>query len=257
MREDMFKVIVEHPRWGSRFPFKQRRAADLDEAAPARESIRYRHIDRKSLSENLNPLRRWLEGQVGRPWDKVFAELCEHIDRRSTVQQHIHQHVEDFVALKVVVIDGVARDARDWRMVALDDAWAPKLYVDPRTGILRRNLKAVAARVAVRRERKEHNFPGAPADRRDLAPDRQLHRLGGIWYEVTLAPIPPRAAKPGKWTAVPYDVVLHCSVHAFANDPKLGSANWWQYGHGERYAVAKRQLDRGELRRHGLHNDNE
>jgi hypothetical protein len=30
--------------------------------------------DRKQMNESLGPLRRYLERQVGRPWNKVYAE---------------------------------------------------------------------------------------------------------------------------------------------------------------------------------------
>ena len=47
----------------------------------------------RGLNENLAPLRRYLHAQIGRPWNKVFSEICAGIDRRNTVQQHIHQHI--------------------------------------------------------------------------------------------------------------------------------------------------------------------
>ena len=60
----------------------------------------------RSLNENLAPLRRYLHAQVGRPWNKVFSEICC-IDRRNTVQQHIHQHIGDpFIAVDVDVREG-------------------------------------------------------------------------------------------------------------------------------------------------------
>jgi hypothetical protein len=256
MREDMFKVIVERPRWGSRARAANH-AIDLDDEASARETTGQRDRDRcKSLNENLSPLERWLGRQVNRPWDKVYAELCARIDRRSTVQQHILQHLEDFVAIRVIEIDGELHVASHGGPLPLDARWGRwELYVDPRTGILRRNRKAIAKRVQSRREHVRRKFPGVPADRRDLAPDRQLHRLGGVWYEVTLAPIPPRAEGLRKWIAPPFDVVLHCNAHAFAYDPQRGSANWRQYGTCDRYAVRKRQLGHAELARHGLHNE--
>jgi len=42
--------------------------------------------------------------QLGRPWNKVFSEICAGIDRRNTVQQHIHQHIRDFIAIEVGVL---------------------------------------------------------------------------------------------------------------------------------------------------------
>jgi hypothetical protein len=257
MREDMFKVIVEHPRWGSRFPFKQRRAADLDEDAPARESIKYRHVARKSLSENLNPLRRWLEAQVDRPWSKVYAELCANIDVRSTVQQHIRQHVGDFVAINVILIDGVRHVADEYGPVPLAEDGA-RLFVDPVTGILRRNREGArhrAERVADWRRRRE---PACPHPRVMLGADRQLHRLDGTWFEVMLAPVPPKPGKPQRWDPRPFDVVRHrdaWSCPTYLAEGKV-PGNFELYGDSRLYAATRRQLDRNELRRHGLVNDN-
>ena len=59
------------------------------------------------LNEHLGPLRRYLDSQVGRPWDKVFSEICAHIDRSSAVQDHVRDHVEDYVTVHVILIDGV------------------------------------------------------------------------------------------------------------------------------------------------------
>jgi hypothetical protein len=54
--------------------------------------------EHRELNENLNPLRRHLRTQVDRPCSKVFSEICATIDRRNTVQQHIHQHIDQFIA---------------------------------------------------------------------------------------------------------------------------------------------------------------
>ncbi|HXR89832.1 MAG TPA: hypothetical protein VN750_06060, partial [Steroidobacteraceae bacterium] len=91
----------------------------------------YDYLD---LNENLQPLRRYLQAQIGRPWDKVYSEICARIDRRNTVQQHIHQHIDDFIAIKVREKDGklIAVGRGDPR-----ELWYGELYVDPRTGIIR------------------------------------------------------------------------------------------------------------------------
>ena len=52
----------------------------------------------KSLNENLAPLRRYLERNVGRPWSKVYAEICATLDSRKATGLHILQHLRDFVA---------------------------------------------------------------------------------------------------------------------------------------------------------------
>ena len=82
MRSDMAKVIVERPRIGSSMRGKskgyRRSLQRLDhETLPSKEGIKRRHLGhRKWLNEHLGPLRRYLDSQVGRPWNKVFSEIC-------------------------------------------------------------------------------------------------------------------------------------------------------------------------------------
>jgi len=76
MREDMPKVIVERARRGD-CRARKGRARSLDEL-PSKEGMRRRYAvsgDWKELNENLAPLRRYLERQVGRPWNKVYSEI--------------------------------------------------------------------------------------------------------------------------------------------------------------------------------------
>src|SRR5262249_35007351 len=107
MREDMARVIVERPRVKSRNARKGRQQALED--LPSQEGMRRLHElrgDSKSLNENLAPLRRYVERQVGRPWDKVYAEIADRLRVRSTVQQHLRDHLADFVAIKPRRVSG-------------------------------------------------------------------------------------------------------------------------------------------------------
>lgn len=249
MRNDMFKVIVERPRRGGSYARERAPHAD-DEGAPMQESLRWRHQHRKWLNENLRPLERYLHGQVGRPWDKVYSEICAGIDRRSTVQQHIHQHLADFVAMRLSIIDGRLHWLKGWgQPTPLADRWAPKLYVDPATGLLRRNREREQLR---RQERVTWSMLEQTPDRIDLGPLRQLHRLKGIWYEVELALIPP--AGRGRGVA---DVVRGCTVVAYGHrgaGRSVVHGDRALYGSDEVYARHKRQLGTRELRVHRLHN---
>ena len=141
MRADMFKVIVERPRWGSRHapPVKLKRSD------PGIHSIghkRHAKIDAryyKSLNENLAPLLRFLRSRCGRRWDDVFSEICAGLDTGSTMKMHVRQHLEDFVAARISIgregewiADGeimTVRTSRGWRR------W--RFFVDPDDGILR------------------------------------------------------------------------------------------------------------------------
>jgi hypothetical protein len=106
MREDMFKVIVERPRWGSRMRTNEGRRYRASEDVASKIGIKQGYVTRKYLNENLSPLKRWLESQANRPWDKVYAELCANIDRRNTVQQHIFAHIDSFVERETRLVDG-------------------------------------------------------------------------------------------------------------------------------------------------------
>src|ERR1043165_6998205 len=112
MRSDMDKVIVERPRHGSRMrghgkgyrrDWQRIAASEL----PKRERIKPQRGSSKSFNEHLGPLRRYLQKQVGRPWDKVYAEICAQVSRDTVVQKHVHTHLMDYVATDVIDIDGV------------------------------------------------------------------------------------------------------------------------------------------------------
>jgi hypothetical protein len=101
MREDMAKVIVERPRIVDYRPRKGR-ARPLDELPKQlgmRHSRQERHGERV-LNENLNPLRRFLEREVSRPWDKVYSEIAARLRADSTVQRHVRDHLEGFFAIR-------------------------------------------------------------------------------------------------------------------------------------------------------------
>lgn len=146
MRADMAKVIVERPRkkghsWNKPKGYqRQLRRLGVD-GSPSREGIKARWQGRtKDLNEHLGPLRRYLDSQVGRPWDKVFAEICACIDRASAVQDHVRDHVEAYVATHVLLIDGVpcsGEGGRNYGQPLHRLRYRP-WYVCPRTGLLRR-----------------------------------------------------------------------------------------------------------------------
>src|SRR5438874_10641294 len=84
--------------------------------------------DSKQLNENLAPLRRYLARQVGRPWNKVYAEIAANLRVDNAVQQHVRDHLRDFVALKP------RRDVT--RGGFRGSLWWQELYVEPKTGLL-------------------------------------------------------------------------------------------------------------------------
>jgi hypothetical protein len=263
MREDMYKVIVERPRHGRYMKSEHPCPQDLEES-PNHEGLRKRHRYRKSLNENLNPLKRFLAKQVNRPWDKVFSELCANIDRRNTVQQHIHQHIDDYVARKVIEFNGELYSARSWGgPQPLSNYWRAELYVDPVTGILRKNIFRERSLAERKRSLLLANDTSSQY-RRILDTNHQLHRLDGTWFLITLATVPEKPAKKGPdkpryRLPIPMDVIRKKAAWDCPcwRDEENIRSNQSLFGNCELYAAAKRQLNSHELKRYKLHNNQE
>jgi hypothetical protein len=210
----------------------------------------------KELNENLGPLIRYLDRQVGRPWNKAFSEIAAHLRAASTVQKHVLDHLWDMVAEGQIAEGG-------WRQ--------PMFQVDAH-GLLRRNPQHY--RFRDKRKRGPEQL-----DRVRLAADLELRKLGGIWYEVRLTTLPEPAYRavrrevptPSRPDAVPINVevvirqlVTPAFCDAATGLPVLAGPEIDDEAHRKayraanpdrRYACAKRQLSGSELRKHGLAND--
>ncbi len=241
MRADMAKVLVERPRPGSRegsrpskgYEKRCRKAMDHPDGPPARERMKAPYSDLRFFNEHLGPLRRYIDSQVGRPWDKVYAEICQHIDRGNVVQKHILTHLFEYVVTHVVMIDGEPchgegrrcgeplRGERRW----FRDEW----YVCPKSGLLKR--------VPPPRKRPPSGKPRPPAFVR-VNDSLQCHYLKGQWELVTVAPLPDQM-KRHLTDAV--DVVRRRHVR-YITDGEARAA----YG-APVYATARRPLAKREL----------
>lgn len=147
MRSDMHKVIVERPRRSKDLNARALRLRNrLDGPSHLGMRIGYGY---RELNENLAPLRRYLRSQVGRPWNKVFGEICSRIDRRNPVQQHIHQHIDQFIVTQVQIRDGRLIECGKFGPRPL--VAGNELYVDPRTGLICRTKPPTFQRASKRR----------------------------------------------------------------------------------------------------------
>ncbi len=95
--------------------------ADLDQAEysapPARPRVG------KMFYDKLGPAMRWINSQVGRPWNTVYSELCATFDRRTIAGAHVvDSHMLDSV----------------WRGDLSSRAGRRRFFVDAH-GILRRD----------------------------------------------------------------------------------------------------------------------
>lgn len=133
MRSDMSKVIVERPRRGGGRDRKGRPAREFEDM-PSKQSMKRGHSDLKELNENLTPLKRYLRKNVGRPWNKVFSEICENIRVDNAVQKHVRSHVYHYVERNVIV-EGKVIFTRG--ILGVCELWNGDLYVCPKSGLLK------------------------------------------------------------------------------------------------------------------------
>lgn len=252
MRKDMAKVIVERPRLGRAAaglrPGRMRPLVDDDgeivRAKGAREPVG-RAQKTKGLNETLNPLRRYLESQVGRPWNKVYSEISAHLKPTSTVQQHVRDHIEDFVAFRTRMREGQVYVNHRWgQEKLLAQSWQ-RLYVHPRTGLLRRNEKR-PARGRMARDLRKSSAAERAARLREIDAKTQAHLFGDDWWEVKLAEVEWVRCKDesGRMQTYPklYVDVVHRAGLSTLPGEKL-------YGRAGVYAAEKRQLSKAEIKR--------
>ena len=174
MRSDMQKVIVERPRRGSGLPSRgtarRIRPVEVDEdfdSGPNRApSARWE----KSFNEHLKPLWRFLRSNLGRPWDKVYAEIRSRVDGRGVLGNHVLDHLHWEVD---------ANCFQEGRKILTSGrfGWVEPVagfYVHPKSGLLleapRRSWK--------RRDRKDEVT-------RVEGPEGEIYRsFDGLWFAV-------------------------------------------------------------------------
>jgi len=178
MREDMAKVIVERPRIGSWVRSINRgawRQIDWDEQPSGIGKLR-QWRNRKVLNENLRSLFRFLNSNVGQPWNDIYSEIRERINMNSAVQFHIWQHVQQYVCQHAYPHEDRSR-------------WIA-FYVEEATGLLRRNRAYY--KWGRRKPRKKPTVI-------ECGQRGQFRRLDGVWYNLIFKPIPHKWE--GAWDA--------------------------------------------------------
>lgn len=146
MRSDMGRVVIERPRYGSsqkspkirHFPGKINVDGDYDgpirlPSSPGKVEGFVPKIEGKSFTDLLGPLRRYLQKNVGRPWDKVHSEANAALKAGGWGVQHVFQ---------VHFLDEVDRQVfrrEDGRLISRRSGSERQVrgyYVHPRTGLL-------------------------------------------------------------------------------------------------------------------------
>ncbi len=190
--------------------------------------MRRGYRDQKSLNENLAPLRRFLGSQVGRPWNKVYADLSAGIDRRNTVQDHIYAHIENYVEIRTYWdASDLAQPnngqcvrilGRAWRSGNVDLAHCySELYVHPLSGLLLRN-RYYQSYQSAGRERRQNQHVKLSAQRVRVSVDCECRRIDEIWYKIDFAPYPvlPKGETRLIWVVIIRSLVAGASPDRYA-----------------------------------------
>jgi hypothetical protein len=235
----MHKVVIERPRWNPGRDKHGRRANLPDELLPKFEGIKRPHSRRKGLTDLLGPLKRWLNSQVGRPWNDVYSEACAVIKPDSIIRAHVKTHLLEFVQRhtfmhhgEVCVLDTSYRGLGIIPLTELSYR-RNRFFVHPDSGLLcaiphKSHKDLRAKRRAVRAE----TF-------RWLDCNFALKQINGIWFECQFRVV----SSEGPFRA--YD-------HALGQN--VGRGGLLRRNGRYLHCIAKHQLSRRQLKRYALRN---
>jgi len=118
--------------------YKHRMKQNQYEDARKREGIKFMHKGTRMFNDNLEPLIRYLQTNTGRPWNKVYSELCKSLGKRTVSGMHVFEHIFDFVYLHVWLEDRKVYALKWGKKIELRSGgtWK-KFYVHPQTGLLK------------------------------------------------------------------------------------------------------------------------
>ena len=200
MRPDFNKVLVENARIGHSMNFGQHRkikafnTKDEDgNLTGGREGMKVRHKyvgNTKKFNENLGPLLGWLRQSVGKNWNKQYSELRQQFDARSVINNHILQHLFQYVELHCRVIDGKVMAAMKYSSTGYVPVKESNVefYVCPKDGTLKFNNRLTRnARYKLQTKAKE---VAEAKLTRQIDASNVLHLINGIWFHFQLADLP-------------------------------------------------------------------
>lgn len=224
MRKDISKVLCETYKAGSpwvhgnRPRHKKNFATYFDEVGGKIGSGQYHKIagvETKSFGENLNPLWRFIDKRVGKPWDETYSEICKVCKKSGAVSSHIFSHLFDPVVVqnKVVYQDGKPGYIRygGWGEITWSEVGGYGEYYVDREGILRRGRK-VKTYSAHSREQRDKNKKLMEQYRKIISRTVEYHydETFKQWFRYELEPMPPK------------------SVNTWVRHPSITAYDWWK-----------------------------
>jgi hypothetical protein len=194
MRSDMAKVLCEEPRHGARHKDRKGRKREESrtpmEEKPSKDkgnlSRRWLNdwFDHKEFGDHIQPLRKYVLAQVGRKWDDVYSEIRRTIPRTNTVNNHVYQHLFQFVATNVYIRDGVVYDGDMSSYTSkMNYPVSQDTYVHPETGVLMKTPDQKRRK----RRRKEESYTWINIPNKGMS---AYSLKDGIWYICKFAIIP-------------------------------------------------------------------
>lgn len=183
MRKDMHRVIIETSRKGKgdARPIRKKISVhdltdddDIGDNYPTKISAKRDAAgvgDPAYQDDRLRPIIRYLQKQVGRPWNDVWSEICS--NNQDFMGDHLRRHVLGYVSEKVRIEDDVIIDLeRNYPVYSYGD----RFYVDPSSGILKK-----VPRKSFRRSKAVFKIVSMD--------DMDYFKHDGIWYRVKYRPV--------------------------------------------------------------------
>lgn len=258
MRSDFQKLLCECYKTGrgsamtskqirSKLKNSRSRGEDGDYYSTKVKRKRIIGWEHKDFGENLAPLERFINKQVGKKWDDVYSEICKHNSKAGAVGLHIFQHLYGFIEVKVEKRDDGAvysLPSAGFRRWFSSELTFGTLYVDPDDNIIKK----------YRRNKPKKRQPKPVTEYSVVGSSCESIKLDdGIWYLVTLGDVPkpemrsmPRFdPKTGEYKIVyeKYYPRVKCAMR--------GSVC---YLDARKYVVSKKQLNKKQLRDFGVSN---
>jgi hypothetical protein len=178
-------------------------------------------------SSRRGPAYRFLRSQVGRPWNVVFAEICEQCRGRQHTRDEFLRHVERHVERVGEGLHGTGRFGHRKNL------FSGELYVCPKTGLLK-VMKEHALRRKKEKATKYIRIDGL----------HQCRVLDGAWHMVTFKRLPPNPR-----VCREQDVVLNRPVRELDVEQAMRT-------YGDRvFAVAARKMTEKQLAQYKIVQD--
>lgn len=209
----------------------------------------------KDFGEYFAPIRRWLEKQVNRPWDKVYADLRTVVNGDSAVRQHALVHLDGWMERHCIERDGKIYQGGGYgRYIGTWELPDGALYVHPRTGLFlryKRKIKAPKAKDPTLLKVSNKVF---------------LLQIEGIWYSIEycrnvgrtdFGEYHPNYRRPGKYfgpkqIGLPVNIRLDVRRSYVIKYDSKGKA--YHDENPDQLTYKKKQLSSKELRKYKLEN---